>query len=367
MVANPLLELQKLGQSVWYDNIHRGLLKSGGIKKLIDDGEIVGITSNPTILDKAISGSADYDNSVREHLSEHPQCNTECLYEYLVIDDISAAADLLRSVYDNTSGQDGYVSIEVSPRLAYNTESTIEEARRLFSKFNRPNIMIKVPATPAGLPAITTLIGEGININVTLIFGLNNYIKVAEAYIAGMEKLADSGRDLGKVASVASFFVSRIDTAVDKELPDGSPLRGRAAIANAELAYARSREIFSSERFGKLRSQGARIQRVLWASTSTKNPEYSDVLYVDGLIATETVNTIPPKTINAYRNHGSPGIRLIGDPTEAIRLFQQLEESGIDIDAVTHKLQEDGVASFSASFDSLLNSLAAKIAKVGSR
>lgn len=360
MAANPLLELQKFGQSVWYDNIHRGLLKSGAIKKLMNDGEIVGITSNPTIFDKAVSGSSDYDDAIIGHIRECPECDVDCLYEALITEDIGAAAELLSPVYERTNGLDGYVSVEVSPRLANDTESTINEAGRLFSTINRPNVMIKVPATSAGIPAITALIGEGINVNVTLIFGLANYVEVTGAYIVGLEKLAESGGELGKVVSVASFFVSRIDTAVDKQLPEGSSLRGRTAIANAAVAHAEAREIFNSERFNRLREKGARIQRVLWASTSTKDPSYSDVLYVEELIGPDTVNTMPPATIDAYRDHGNPQLMLTGDAAEALRVLEALKGEGVDFEEVTGKLQIDGVESFRKSFDALMEGLASK-------
>ncbi len=360
MADNPLVELQKFGQSVWYDNIHRGLIKSGAIKKMIDDGEILGITSNPTILDKAISGSNDYDESITEHIRKYPECSVDSLYEALVTEDIGAAADLLRPVYEKTNGLDGYVSVEVSPKLANETERTIEEAGHLFSTIDRPNVMIKVPATPAGLPATAILIGKGINVNVTLIFGLDNYVRVAEAYIDGLEKLAEDGGELSSVSSVASFFVSRIDTAVDKQLPENSLLRGKIAVAGAAVAYSRFKNIFSSERFEKLKSKGARVQRVLWASTSTKNPEYSDVIYIDELIGPDTVNTIPPVTIDAYRDHGNPQLKLTGDAAMALKLFDDLKETGIDFNAVTQKLQDDGVEAFSKSFNSLINSLVQK-------
>jgi transaldolase len=289
------------------------------------------------------------------------------LYEALAIDDIQRAADILRPVYERTDGVDGYVSLEVSPTLAHETERTIAEAQRLFAALNRPNVMIKVPATPAGIPAIEELIGAGININITLIFSLEHYRAVAKAYIAGLEKLAAAGGDLSSVASVASFFVSRIDTAVDRALdnlqsPDSDPqsLKGKTAIASAKVAYALFEEIFAGERWERLVAQGARVQRPLWASTSTKNPAYPDTLYVDSLIGPHTVNTMPPATIDAFRNHGTVALTLETGVEEARAQLARLGELGIDLEAVTGKLQDDGVTAFAKSFESLLDSIAEK-------
>ncbi|MFB0506078.1 MAG: transaldolase, partial [Thermodesulfobacteriota bacterium] len=304
MKDNPLVELQKLGQSIWYDNIRRGLLTSGELKGMIDAGEIVGVTSNPAIFEKAIAGSTDYDEAMTVRLREDPHASPESLYERLVIEDIQTTADLLAPVYERTDGVDGYVCVEVSPRLAHDTNGTIAEARRFFAAINRPNVMVKVPATSEGLPAIAALIGEGINVNVTLMFSLQDFLDVSEAYLSGLEKLANSGGDLSRVASVASFFVSRVDVAVDKLLPDDSPLRGKIAIANAKAAYLRFRETYEDQRFFAPKKNGARVQRLLWASTGVKNPHYRDVMYVEELIGPDTVNTVPPATLDAFRDHG---------------------------------------------------------------
>ncbi len=373
-----LQDLINLGQSIWLDYIRRSFITSGELQALIDRG-VRGVTSNPTILEKAIVGSTDYDEDLRRLVDEGK--SVEEIYEALVLDDIRRAADLLRPIYEQTDGADGFVSLEVNPALAHDTEGTVAEARRLFAALDRPNVLIKVPATPAGVPAIETLIGEGINVNVTLIFSLAHYEAVAEAYIAGLEKLAasggpstDSGRDVSKVASVASFFVSRIDTAVDRILEEtvrathASPLQGKIAIASAKVAYARFREIFSGPRWEKLAAQGARVQRPLWASTSTKNPLYPDTLYVDNLIGPDTVNTVPPATLQAFLNHGTVAPTLEAGLEEARAQLARLRsvaprataEPGVDLDAITQKLQDDGVAAFAKSFESLMASIAEK-------
>jgi transaldolase / glucose-6-phosphate isomerase len=360
MKNNPLLELQKQGQSIWYDNIQRGLLVSGKLKKMIDDGEVQGVTSNPSIFEKAINGSNDYDQAIKEILDNNPNINIKSLYEALVIPDIQNTADLLRNVYENTNCKDGYVSIEVSPLLAHDTEKTISEARTLFKKVNRPNVMIKVPATKEGLPAITTLIGEGININVTLMFSRQDYIDVAEAYISGLEKFALSDGDLSKVASVASFFVSRIDTAIDKLITDASAMRGKIAIANSKIAYGKFLEIFSRNRFKALEEKGAKKQRLLWASTGTKNPAYSDVLYVEELIGPDTVNTLPPATLQAFKDHGKVAPRITENLNEAIRQISDLINRGINLDLITTEIKTAGIELFSKSFEKLLEALKAK-------
>jgi len=295
-----LNELAGLGQAVWYDYIRRSFITSGDLQTLIDEG-LRGITSNPTIFEKAIAGSTDYDKDLHRLVDKGKAVDE--IYESLVLDDIGRAADLLRSVYDRTGGADGYVSLEVDPNLAHDTERTIAEARRLFAALGRPNVMIKVPATPAGAPAIETLIGEGVNVNVTLVFSLAHYEAVAGAYIAGLEKLAASGGNVSWVASVASFFVSRVDSAVDQALEEvgETDLQGKIAVANSKVAYARFREIFGGERWERLAGQGARVQRVLWASTGTKNPLYPDTLYVDRLIGPDTVNTLPPDAASFSR------------------------------------------------------------------
>ncbi len=367
-----LHELNLLGQSIWYDNIRRGMLASGELATLIENG-VSGLTSNPTIFEKAIAGSADYDAALWRLVAEGKE--VEEIYEALVLDDIGRAADLLRPVYERTNGDDGYASLEVSPRLAHDTDGTIADAKRLFAALGRPNVMIKVPATPAGFPAIETLIGAGINVNVTLIFSLAQYEAAALAYIAGLEKLAASGGDVSRVASVASFFVSRVDTAVDRLLdelararqndsqspiPNIQSLKGKTANANAKLAYARFKDIFSGARWEKLAAQGARVQRPLWASTSAKNPAYPDTLYVDNLIGPHTVNTAPPDTLNAILDHGTVALTLETGLDEARAQFVRLAELGIDFDAVTQKLLDDGVAAFARSFESLLDSIAHK-------
>jgi transaldolase/glucose-6-phosphate isomerase len=357
-----LHQLAHLGQAIWLDYIRRSFITSGDLQALIDQG-LRGITSNPTIFEKAIAGSADYDQDLRRLVDQAR--SVEEIYQALTLDDIRRAADLLHQVYQQTGGADGYVSLEVSPTLAYDTEGTIAEARRLFATLDRPNVMIKVPATPAGIPAVETLIGEGINVNVTLMFSLAHYEAVAEAYIAGLEKLAASRGDLSKVASVASFFISRVDSAVDLALEaigtsEALALQGQIAIANARMAYARFRQKFSGRRWDRLAAQGARVQRPLWASTSTKNPLYPDTLYVDNLIGPDTVNTVPPATLNAFRDHGTVAPTLEAGLGEARGQLAQLAEVGVDLDAITQKLQDDGVAAFAKSFQALMASIAQK-------
>ena len=361
-----LHQLADLGQAIWFDYIRRSFITSGDLQALIDEG-LRGVTSNPTIFEKAIAGSTDYDDALHRLVEEGK--TVEEIYEELALDDIRQAADLLHPVYDETDGADGYVSLEVSPNLAYDTEGTIAEARRLFAALGRPNVMIKVPATPDGIPAIETLIGDGINVNVTLIFSLAHYEAVAEAYIAGLEKLVAKGGDVSKVASVASFFVSRVDAAVDRQLDElirQSPtsniqyLQGKIAIANAKAAYARFRQIFSGPRWERLAAKGARVQRPLWASTSTKNPTYPDTLYVDGLIGPNTVNTVPPATLNAFRDHGTIAPTLEADMDEARAQLARLAEVGVDLDAVTQQLQDEGVSKFAKSFEALMASIAEK-------
>jgi transaldolase/glucose-6-phosphate isomerase len=365
-----LHELAELGQSIWYDNIRRGLLDSGELRALVDAG-VAGVTSNPSIFEKAIAGSTDYDAALEELVTRGLSGNE--LYEALVLEDIQRAADILRPVYDGKAllttsrarRADGYVSLEVSPALAHDTERTIAEARRLFAALDRPNVMIKVPATPAGIPAIETLIGEGINVNVTLMFSLAHYDAVTEAYIAGLERLAAAGGDLSRVASVASFFVSRVDTAVDRaldslQLPSAESLKGKVAIANSKVAYVRFRETFGGPRWERLAAQGARVQRPLWASTSTKNPGYPDTMYVDGLIGPTTVNTVPPATITAFLDHGTVALTLEADLDGARDQLARLADLGVDLDAITQKLQDDGVAAFAKSFESLMSSIADK-------
>jgi transaldolase len=355
-----LHELNKLGQSIWYDNIRRGLLDSGELARLIEAG-VSGVTSNPSIFEKAIAGSTDYDDALHELVDAGKTVDE--IYEALALEDIGRTADLLRPIYDETEGADGYVSLEVSPALAHDTEQTIAEARRLFGTLGRPNVMIKVPATAAGLPAVETLIADGVNVNVTLMFALARYEEVAQAYVAGLERLAAGGGDLRQVASVASFFVSRVDSAVDRALEEhqeGEDLKGKIAIANAKLAYASFCEIFSGKRWEKLAAHGARVQRPLWASTSTKNPRYPDTLYVDQLIGPHTVNTVPPHTLQAVMDHGTVTLTLEAGVDEAHDQLARLSKLGVDLDEITQQLLEDGVASFAKSFASLMESIARK-------
>jgi transaldolase len=354
-----LHDLNALGQSVWIDYIRRSFIEDGGLQAMIDQGAR-GVTSNPTIFDKAIAGSDDYDSQMAELVAAGKSVNE--IYDALAIEDIQNAADVLRPVFDDSDGGDGFVSLEVSPTLAHDTAGTVADARRYFAALNRPNIMIKVPATPAGVPAIETLIGEGININVTLIFSLSQYEAVVNAYIAGLEKLAAAGGDLSKVNSVASFFVSRVDGVVDKKLIEmgNKDLEGKIAIANAKVAYACFSEWFSGERWDKLAAQGARAQRPLWASTSTKNPEFPDTLYVDTLIGPHTVNTMPTGTIDATLDHGTIEVTIDKNVDEARAQLEQLAALGIDLGEVTQALQDAGVKSFAASFESLMNSISEK-------
>ncbi|MBZ0276247.1 MAG: bifunctional transaldolase/phosoglucose isomerase, partial [Anaerolineae bacterium] len=352
-------DLHHLGQSIWYDNIRRALLDSGELQGLIDQG-VRGVTSNPSIFEKAIVGSSDYDRQLQVLVGQDKSIKD--IYESLVLEDIARTADLLRPIYDESRGQDGYISLEVSPTLANDTEGTIAEARRFFAALNRPNVMIKVPATPAGIPAIKRLISAGINVNVTLIFSTAQYEAVANAYIEGLAVLANRGADISKVASVASFFVSRVDGAVDAALnaAGNTALPGKIAIANSKVAYARFKELFSGERWESLADQGARVQRVLWASTGVKNPAYSDTLYVDELIGMDTVNTVPPATLKALLDHGAAAVTLDSSLDEAQAQIAQLAGLGIDLDAVTQKLQDDGVKAFIQAFESLMTSIAEK-------
>ena len=354
-----LHELTDLGQAVWLDYIRRSFIESGELQKLIDQG-LRGITSNPTIFKQAIAGSTDYDEALHR-LVDAGRSRDE-IYDALVMEDIRRAADLLRPVYEATEGADGFISLEVSPTLAQDTKATITEARRLYGALDRPNVMIKVPATPEGIPAIETLIGEGININVTLMFSLGQYDAVSEAYMRGLERLAEAGIELSKPSSVASFFVSRVDSAVDRALEEigEEALQGQIAVANAKLAYARFREKFAGPRWDNLAEEGARPQRVLWASTSTKNPRYPDTLYVDNLIGPDTVNTLPPETLRTFLDHGTVARTVDSDLSEAQRQVDRLSELGIDLDAVTDRLLEEGVASFANSFATLIESIAEK-------
>lgn len=368
-MATTLHLMLEHGQSPWIDNITRGMLTGGELQALIDQG-IVGLTSNPTIFQKAIGSGTDYDEALRELVRDGQ--GVDKIYDALVLDDIRNAAAILRQVYDRTNGGDGYVSIEVSPELAHDTDRTVGDARRFFSYLNAPNIMIKVPGTPEGIPAFRTLIAEGTNVNVTLLFAVENYRKIAEAYVEGLEALDRSGKPVHGVASVASFFVSRVDSAIDalleqkiKDDPGSADeyrsLLGKAAIANAKVAYADVYgTVFSGPRWEALAAKGARKQRPLWASTSTKNPTYRDVMYVEELIGADTVDTMPPGTIKDFLDHGQVRNALTEDVEGAREVLRRLAAAGIEMEAVTQKLQDDGVASFSKSFHDLVATITSK-------
>jgi transaldolase len=369
MRENPLLKLSAFGQSIWLDYIRRQMIDAGELKKLIDEDGLKGVTSNPAIFQKAIAGSADYDEAIRT-LAQAGK-SVEAIYQVLTVEDVQRAADLFRPTYDRMAGQDGFVSLEVNPHLAHNTQGTVAEARLLWQALARPNVLIKVPATQAGLPAIRQLISEGINVNITLLFGLPRYREVAEAYIAGLEARAAQGQPLNRVASVASFFLSRIDVLLDPRLEKlaaaGGPqaqtardLIGQVAIASAKKAYRIYQEIFGSARFQKLAAPGARVQRLLWASTSTKNPAYPDLKYVEPLIGADTINTLPPDTLEAYRDHGDPAARLTEGVDRAVGNLARLPELGIDLDQATQQLEDEGVEKFNQPFDSLMATLEGK-------
>jgi len=367
MSSNPLKQLVTLGQSIWLDYIRRDLMSSGGLRRLIEEDGLRGMTSNPSIFEKAIVESHDYDEDIRAMALKGK--DAEATYETISQRDVQSAADEFRLLYDRTDGQDGYVSLEVNPHLAHDTKGTVKEARRLWAALNRPNVFIKVPATADGLPVIQELISQGINVNVTLLFGLPRYRQAAEAYIAGIEARAAQGKPVKHVASVASFFVSRIDALVDplleklaaqggKQADLAKKTRGQVAIASAKMAYQIYKEIFGSDRFKKLAAQGARVQRLLWASTGTKNPDYSDVKYIEALIGPDTVNTAPIKTLDAYRDHGEPKARLEQDVSQARWVLERLPELGIGIDNITRQLEDEGVEKFNQPFDKLMETLA---------
>ena len=367
-MANRMRQFADLGQAAWLDFISRDLLRSGQLRELIRDG-VTGMTSNPSIFQKAIAAGNEYDDQLRE-LARAGR-NAYQIYEALAFRDIADAADQLRSIYDEKSGGDGFVSIEVDPKLAHDTEQTISEARRIFQTIDRPNVMIKVPATEAGMPAVRTLIGEGINVNVTLIFAIRTYENVMEAYLDGLRTMQQRGRPIHRVASVASFFVSRIDTLVDRLLTEridageGSlgMLRGQAAIANAKIAYDRYQVVFEAEPFAELRAAGARVQRPLWASTSTKNPAYPDTKYVDTLIGPDTVNTLPPHTLDALRDHGTAARTIDLDVEESYAVIERLATAGISMANVTTQLLTDGVRLFAEAFEQMITDIDAKRAE----
>jgi transaldolase / glucose-6-phosphate isomerase len=369
---NPVKALEKHGQAVWLDFLARGFIANGDLKKLIDTDGVKGVTSNPSIFEKAIGSSDEYDGAIGNALKKGDRPVAE-LFEQVAIEDIQHAADVLRPIYDQLNGHDGFVSLEVSPYLAMDTKGTIAEAERLWKDVKRKNLMVKVPATPEGLPAIQHLIGEGISINITLLFSQKVYVQVAEAYLAGLEKYVAGGGDPSHVASVASFFVSRIDSAVDKELDEKiarandptekerlTALKGKVAIANAKLAYQEYKRLFSGARWDRLAAKGARPQRLLWASTGTKNKDYSDVLYVEELIGPNTVNTVPPATLDAFREHGTPRDSLEENVEDARRVLSELDKSGISLDAITAELVKDGVKLFADAADKLYGAVAHK-------
>ncbi len=371
MKTNSLVTLETLGQSIWLDYIKRDLIKSGELNKLINDDGLAGITSNPSIFEKAIAESDDYAENIQKLKKQKKEVNY--VYEILTQQDVRDAADEFRTLYDRTQAKDGYVSLEVNPHLAHDTQGTISEARRLWNALNRPNVLIKVPGTKEGLPAIQQLISEGINVNVTLLFGLPRYREVAEAYISGLESRVAKGQSIKSIASVASFFLSRIDVLLDPELEkklqkndDKSQLakkmHGQVAIASAKVAYQIYKEIFKSDRFKKLLDNGAQVQRLLWASTSTKNPNYSNIKYVEELIGPETVNTLPMETFKDYLAEGDPKLHLEQELDKAYGVFQELPKLGINIDRVTQQLEDEGVEKFNKAFDQLIDSLKGKLA-----
>ncbi len=356
-----LHKLSELGQSVWIDYLSRDLLRSGELARMMREDAVVGVTSNPTIFQKAIAAGEAYDEQLREVLAE--ERDPKEIFLRLAIQDVSDALDLLRPVWDEGSGQDGYVSLEVDPTLAYDTEATTAEAIRLHKAVDKPNLFVKIPATKPGLPAIEDMIAKGKSINVTLIFALERYEEVARAYIRGLERLVAGGGDPSTVASVASFFVSRVDTETDKRLDEmggHDRLKGKLAIANAKLAYERYKELFSGEKWDFLVSKGATAQRPLWASTSTKNPEYRDVMYVEELIGPMTVNTMPEETIQAFQDHGKVALTLEQGIDEAEKVFADLAQAGIDYDDVTDTLEREGVEKFADSFAELIEGIRAK-------
>jgi transaldolase len=372
---NALHELHALGQSVWLDYIRRGILDNGELEEMIRRYDLRGVTSNPSIFEQAIGDSDDYDDAF-DFLASDQADATEA-YEALAVEDITRACDLFRGVYDESNGTDGFVSLEVSPELAHDEAGTLAEARRLWKAVGRPNLMIKVPGTDAGLPVIEQLLAEGLNVNITLLFSVPNHEQVMEAFLRALERRLEAGEPLERVASVASFFVSRVDSAIDAQLnklaeaatDDAAKqralgLRGKAAVANARLAYRRFQEVFSGERWERLRAAGAQVQRPLWASTSTKNPDYRDVIYVEELIGPHTVNTMPLATVEAFADHGVGKTTVDQDVEQAVADIAGLRELGIDLDEVTDQLQREGVEKFAKSFRELLQSVDAKLTRV---
>ncbi|MCL4502265.1 MAG: transaldolase [Deltaproteobacteria bacterium] len=368
MKENPLINLTDLGQSIWLDYISRDMIDTGELQKLIDEDGLRGVTSNPSIFDKAISGSKDYDDDISFLAREGKDIQE--IYEALTVTDVQRAADAFRPCFDKLQGADGFISLEVNPHLAHDTHGTIREARRLWSKLDRPNVFIKVPSTKEGLLAIRQLVSEGININVTLLFGLPRYREVADAYLRGLEDRAAQGLHLN-VASVASFFLSRIDVLLDPKLEKiaqaggflaaaAGSLKGEVAIASAKVAYSSYLQIFGSQRFKVLAQKGAQVQRLLWASTSTKNPDYPDTKYVEPLIGPKTINTMPLDTLKAYRDHGNPAVRLTDGLEKAAADLQRLPELGLDLNEATQQLEDEGVEKFNQPYDSLMCTLEGK-------
>jgi transaldolase len=367
-MSNPLQQLQSLGQSVWYDNIDRSQLVSGQFKRMLDEDAITGVTANPTIFEKSVSAGHAYDEQMNQLIQEGKSTNE--IYEAMIITDIRTVADLLRPVYDRTGGLDGYVSLEVSPDLAHDTDKTIAEVRRFYKMVDRPNLMIKIPGTSEGIPAVRQALVEGINVNITLIFSLESYKDVAEAYISALEERNAAGKDISTIGSVASFFVSRVDTLVDKLLEDKAKatsdsaeqqkfksLEGKAAIANARIVYEEFKKIFHSPRFESLKHSGAHVQRPLWASTSTKNPAYRDVLYAEELVGPDTVDTMPLETIEKFSDHGQVRLSIGDNLPQARAELDALEQIGIHYDQVTRQLQDEGVQKFADSFHQLFKSI----------
>ena len=372
-MKNPIQDLLALEQSIWYDNIERRLLKNGEMAAMIERGDIRGVTSNPSIFNNAIAKSDDYDSALIP-LAQDGKSAKE-IYESLAVADIRTTTDLFRPLYEETKGGDGFVSIEVNPHLAYDTKATCTEARRFWDLVDRPNLLVKIPATPQGLPAIESSIAAGINVNITLIFSVTRYLEVMDAYLSGLETRLEAGEPIDDVASVASFFVSRIDTKTDRYLEEvireeepnadfATSLRGRMAVANAKIAYQKFREVFGSERFEQLEESGARIQRPLWASTSTKNPGYPDVKYVEELIGPNTVNTLPPDTIAAFKDHGKVNLTLESGLDESKQAFEDLEMLGISFQQVTQELEDEGVKAFADSLSALLDTIEQRRVKV---
>lgn len=376
MPENPLLRLSDLGQSVWYDYIRRDLYQSGELARLIAQDGLKGMTSNPTIFEKAVAASELYDEDIRRASAQGK--NPSEIFEALAVEDVRRAADVFRPVYEATGGDDGFVSIEVGPGLALDTQGSIEEARRLWKACDRPNVMVKIPGTEPGVPAIRQCLAEGININITLLFSVPRHRQVMEAYLQAMEARVEAGKPVDRIRSVASFFISRVDTNVDKKLDaiakaadrseadkaKAKALRGKVAIANARLAYQAFREVFGSERLRKLADKGVALQRPLWASTSTKDPAYPDLYYVEALVAPDTVDTIPPETFTAYKDHGDPKVRIEEDLEGARAAFSGIAELGIDESKVYQELEDEGVKKFADSFDQLLKAVEGKEAAI---